>query len=740
MKWTIKQNENNQKWYFSIIAADNTAFPEYDDIVQQAVEKGIPQAELIGKKHFEQYFDKVRYGKTLPLPLEIELDPSFDARLIISPDKTRAELYIRKAKDTAVEIDKKMITNMLNNSAIKDIDYKQIQEDLAAFEQTGERETEILISEGILPKRGKNRSLVPHITKLNEQEGLLLRKKLIHAVEIAKEQAQNLYDKEFPLSQAQVLSFVEKDDLLFQFSEAEIGENGADIYGEPIMGLPGNDPIVLDLRNIVQSFEELKAGCSGILLLCQTGSGLKMRIIPYKDATVKAVIPENQMEVYLVLEAGRGAGSRLSPLRLKKALDEVNIPPEKYSPAILQQAIYAARQTFQPIEYTICKGSLPVAPNSYKFDWKVNFDNTQTASVKRGAVILEATFLEDGEAGIDVFGKTMGIDLAGEQRLPEHDNTILVKKTDKTVLFAAAVTGELSNEKNVLKIINSKTFNSTINKETGDIIFAGDLIINGNIEENRTVRAGGCLTVNGNAGVALIYTRESLLMNGGIKGEGRGTVWSKNDMALHFAETARLLAGENLHIEQYCFRCIVKTNGRLSLTGEPGSFIGGNAHAACGVHARNLGDYKTVRTIISFGQDYLVKDKIEVHEKEMQSNLLELAHIETELKDESISEDRIQELREQKVALLKCNTALGLKIFKLKEHFELHIKSEVRVTGTVYPGVILESHGRYFEIREPMYHVVFTFDPEKGRIICKPIEESIHHDVADIVSEFTATE
>lgn len=723
MNWTIKRNDNNQKWYFSIIAVNNTEFPEYAEIVRQAEEKGIPKTELIGEKHFERYFDKVRYGKTLPLPLEIELEPSFDARLIIAPDKTRADLYIRKAKDASVELDRKVITNMLNNSTIKDINFKQLQEAITAFEQTGDREIEIPVSEGVPPQRGKNRSLVPHITKLNEEEGLLLRKKLIYAVETAKEQAQMLYDKEFPLSQAQFLSVVEKDELLFNFSEAEIGEDGADIYGNPIMGLPGNDPIVLDLRNIVQSFEELKAGCSGILLLCQTPSGLKMRIIPYKDASAKAVITEDQMEVYLVLEAGRGAGSRLSPARLKKALDEVNIPPEKYSPNILQQAIYAARQTFQPIEYTVCKGSVPVAPNSYKLDWKVNFDNTQTASVKRGAIILEATFLENGEAGVDVFGKTLGIDLAGEQSLPEHDNTILVKKTDKTVLFAAAVTGELSHEKNVLKIINSKTFNSNINEETGDVIFAGDLIINGNIEENRTVKAGGCLTINGDAGVSLIYTKESLLMGGGIKGEGRGTVWSKNDIALHFAETARLLAGRNLHIDHYCFRCIVKTNGRLSLTGEPGSFIGGNAHAAAGVYARNLGDYKTVRTIISFGQDYLVKDKIEVYEKEVQSNLLELTQIEAELKDETITKDRLQELREQKVALLKCNTALGLKIFKLKEHFETHIKSEVRVTGTVYPGVILESHGRYFEIREPMYHVVFTFDQEKGRILCKPIEE-----------------
>ena len=214
-------------------------------------------------------------------------------------------------------------------------------------------------------------------------------------------------------------------------------------------------------------------------------------------------------------------------------------------------------------------------------------------------------------------------------------------------------------------------------------------------------------------------------MNGGIRGESRGTVWAKNTMALHFAETARLFAGGNIYINEYSFRCVVKTNGQLIMTGEPGSFIGGNAHAAHGINVRNLGDYKTVRTIISFGQDYLIKDKIEVYEKQTQDNLLELTRIEGELNDSETPADRIQELREQKVILLKSNTSLGIKIFKLKENFESHISSEIKVTGTVYPGVILESHGRYYEVREPASHVIFTFDSKQGRIVCKQIEDKI---------------
>ncbi|MEL3906505.1 MAG: FapA family protein [Treponema sp.] len=726
MKWTIKRNGNNKKWYFFVddVGSEHHVCPSYEEIVAEALKQGLPKEDLINAKQFERYFEKIAYGKTLPLPLEIELDPSFDTRLIIEPDKTKAELYIRKGKNKPQEIDKKLITNMLNNSGIKSINFKALQEAITAFAESSDRETEIVVSEGILPERGANRTLIPHIAQLHEEEDLVLRKKLLHAVETAREQASMIYDKDFPLSEAQFLSIVDKNALLFEFSKSEVGADGSDIYGNPVPGLPGNDPFVLDLRNVIQSNDELKAACSGILLSAQTAEGLKLRIIPYKDAAVKAVISDDKMEAMLVMEAGRGAGSRLTIARLKKALDEVQLPAARYSEDVLQAAIHEARLSSSAVEFTVCRGVDPVAPQSYRFDWKIGFDHSNTASVKRGMLLLETSFLEAGEAGSDVFGTVIPIEQAAVLQLPQADETVTVVKDGKKISFSAAVTGEFAKAVDMLKIVNAKTVDSDVTAETGDVVFAGDLMINGTIEAHRSVKAGGFLTINGDAGASLLYTKESLLMKGGIRGEGRGTVWAKNSMALYFAETARLLAGGNMHIDQYCFRCTIKTNGKLSITGEPGSFIGGNAHAACGMQVRNLGAYKTVRTIVSFGQDYLIKDKIELYEKEVQENLLELARIDAELTDVESTKEHIQELRNQKVRLMKSNTALGLEIFKLKENFESHIESEVRITGTVYPGVILESHGRYYEIREPASHVVFTFDSEKGRIVCRPIEDT----------------
>ena len=61
------------------------------------------------------------------------------------------------------------------------------------------------------------------------------------------------------------------------------------------------------------------------------------------------------------------------------------------------------------------------------------------------------------------------------------------------------------------------------------------------------------------------------------------------------------------------------------------------------------------------------------------------------------------------------------RLFDLREKFESHVASEVRVRGTIYPGVILESHNRFYEVRTKKSKVAFTFDLQMGRIIERPL-------------------
>ncbi|MGP1454626.1 MAG: FapA family protein [Treponema sp.] len=721
MTWNIKQSDD--KWYIAFTdSAEDPA--DYAVLRKAAASNGIAPEDIISQKTFEDYIKKNQAADVPLAPLELVLEPSFYTRIVIAPDNTRADLYIRKAKGGDNVIDKRIISQALEKEhELRIRDRKEIEAQIDLFAQSRDREILIPIAEAVLPQRGADRTLITHTVPLPDAEAAQLVQKLRAVAEILPEQKKIIYDDNFPLTEAQSLGMAEKGEKLFSFSKTALGAAGVDIYGAPIPGLPGNDPFVSDMRNIVYNGDSLKAEASGIVLVAHTSDGLRVRIIPYKDATVQAVVRENNMAVSLVLRASVGAGVPFSIGQLKKTLNEIHVPEKNYTTERLEKAIAAARKVLVSDEYLICRGKPPVAPDSYRFDWKVSFDSKNIASVKKNTLILALTFLKEGEPGMDVFDNMIGIDNAVPAALPAYDDTIVMEKHGETIQFTAAVSGELLKSDASLHVTNAKVIDSDVTEDMEDVLFGGDLVIHGSIGKNRKIKANGSLTIDGDAGVSLVYTKESLIMRGGIQGKYRGTVWAKKNISLSFAEAARLLAGGNITIDRYCFRCSVVTNGTLSCIGEQGSVIGGNVHAACGMQVCNLGDRKKIRTLISFGQDYLIKDKIELYEKEMKHNAMEIHQIDDELLHHGHGN---AVLHRRKAALLKQNKALTFEVFKLKEHFESHIESEIRVTGTAYPGVVLESHGRYYEVRKPMVGVVFTFATQKGSIVCRPIGNKLH--------------
>jgi len=312
--------------------------------------------------------------------------------------------------------------------------------------------------------------------------------------------------------------------------------------------------------------------------------------------------------------------------------------------------------------------------------------------------------------------------------VPGYDDTLKIEPDDPNAPERRLVTlrsGALTLADGALSVKGNRKIEFDIDESAGDVHFPGDLELIGNVSKGRVVRADGSLTMKGVAEACLVASDGALFMDGGIKGGGTGTVWSKQTIDLTFAENARILAGQNISVDKYCFQCVVKTNGRVIMKGNPGVLLGGSIQASQGVEVFELGSSKTIRTSISFGQNYLVRDQINVCEKEALTIKETVKKIDAQMATMPTSDGRIHALRQKKLELLKRNDKLTVRIFTLKEQFEAHVMSSIRVENTVWPGVILECHGRYYEVRERRNHVIFTFDQSTGQIVCSPIKDDV---------------
>lgn len=719
--WGIEKNSKNNRWYLEIGAnLPRENYPSLDAVKERASKIGIESRLLISDERLEKNLEKsvAIAGEEFSFPLVIE--PTFDVRLNINADKTRATLYIRKASDKDTQLDLKLISAVINNSRLKGMDTEQIKAAIMQFKNSPDMELpELPLAEGTPPGRGKDRQLVPSVQWLEDSEAKKICARVLPAM--AKERSGKAG---LSPHQAARFALVAQGQILYEFTPAEPGNSGTDVFGKDIPGLPGNDPTIELSDNVTLCPEGLRADCSGLLYAGNDDSRISAGIVPFRDASATVVITSDNMTVSIILEREEGPGTPLSLELATQALKEKEVKGA-INTNLIKQAIERIRETGENTEVVVLRGEKPVLPGSIKITPLV-YPETEDKPpiVYAGDRILSLKRVQDGHDGHDVFGNILVSSSAQSIEEPDHDETIARETMGGETFFTARVSGEIVVTGNRYSVSHTKSITGNIDDKTGDIVFPGSLELVGNIASGRSVKAGEKLTVTGSAAASLAYAEDSVRMNGGIKGAGRGTVWAKREIHITWAENARILAGQTIRVDKFCFQCTVKTNEQLLMKGSPGVLLGGNIRATKGIEVMELGSAKTIRTSISFGQNYLVSDKIEVSERELEQIRVTVEKIDTEMEQTTSTNPRIHELRRKKLELLKRKEKLTVRIFTLKEQFETHYISHIRVENTVYPGVILESHGRYFEVREPKHHVVFIFDQTTGQIVCSPIQDT----------------
>lgn len=718
--WELTENPKNKRWFLSIPAGLTTEqYPSPEEVFEAARAKGINPHSFLSKETLDHNLQKALAvpGEEFSLPIVIE--PSFDVRIIVSPDKTSASLYIRKAADKT-PVDLKLVSGIINNSRLQGMDVERIKQRIQEFKNSPAMElTDLVLAQGKAPGRGPDRELLPKIDYLPDSEAEEIKKILT-----AYEKSKPLTDAEklLPAAEAQKIAFASKDEIVCMLSLSDPGPDGVDVYGKAIPGLPGNDPFIHTVENLTLGPSGLKAAKTGAFLLLEKNDKIYVRVVPYVSGTARITVSSDKMLATAILESESGAGRKLDLDMVKKAIEEAKIQGS-IDYAAVESAIELVRTTKTQKELVLARGLKPVSAGGSRIHWTAtNPDGTHECIVQESDAILSIEKLPNGSDGFDVYGEKIAASSGQGDAVPAHDDTILEKVEDSKTVYYAARSGELRTGE-TLSVSDTKKHTGDITGETGDFAFPGNLEITGEIKTGRSVKAAGYLHITGNAEASLISAEKSVTMIGGIRGAGKGTVWAKQDINLTFAENARILAGQDISIDNYCFQCTVKTNGTLYMRGNPAVLLGGTVRASKGIEVFELGSEKPIRTSISFGQNYLVSDQIEVCEKETQAIKETIEKINNAMQKTPAGDPSIHDLRRRKLELLKRNDKLTVRIFTLKEQFESHVISHIRVENTVYPGVVLESHGRYYEVRERMNHVIFIFDQTTGQITCNPIPE-----------------
>jgi len=653
------------------------------------------------------------------------LSPDRDASVAVelSPDGTKAILTARKGRGRGRLLELAAVTAAIKASGLRGFDAEALKKTILEFYKGPEEELHHVFLEGKEPQRGKDRGLTLALTPLAKEKADPLRTRLIAQVEAGAELPGAA---DFPLGPATLLAFVVAGQKIGELSPPDPGQAGMDVRGKVIPGLPGNDPSIRCLEGAVFARGTVTASRAGLLMAEKGPEGWSFRVTPCRDARIEVAVSSDGMEGLLTLQAEEGLGS---PLDVEAVIEAIGMRGVVFGldPRRIAEAVADARAGKVVQRRPVARGKPAVPAGGHRVEWLVSPDGAAPARGLRVAagqelVRLVATGAAESQ-GQDVLGKLLRPpEQADSVDLPRHDATLAETEKGGVRSLVATKAGELVLGEGPATIRDRLSLARDIGPAEGELRFGGSIDIQGSILQGSKVFAGGDLRVSGLVEAAVVSSEGSVTGLGGVKGGKRGTIRAMRKLDLAFSEQALLLAVEDIVIRASCMLSNVKTNGRLSVLGERGALVGGLIRARRGVEAVNLGSANGIKTEVAFGQDYLVADMIENEAREIEKVKTAILQADRTMAELQRAGAGLDQIRLDKVKLLKLLEKRSMRIFDFREKFEQHHESEVIVRGTVFPGVILESHSRYFEIKSRRNAVVFSFDPSNGRIVERPLK------------------
>lgn len=684
----------------------------------------------------------LRNSETSGIPLRQypicgNLDGGFEIR--ISDDKSRATLSLYKGRGAGRALELKEVGAALRTSKIKNLDLAKIKTDILAFYRSTETVLEgYELAAGKSPGKGADQLISWDVefmpaTKLAELK--------IAAAAAPESAFRGIFSMaKYPMAVVQDAVLVDDGQVVASVTPATRGTPGIDVFGKTIGGALGNQLRVELHENCAKRQDDIVSGTEGVLDRWVQDGSLHLRVRPQSDAEIITTIAPDSMSASVDLIQGQGTGSRLHPEDVRQALISAGVIRGIDLDAI-GAAVAAAEERGSANKAVVAKGELPQSQGETSLSFRIEVASGRGVTINQNGradyrnqdrltMVEEGTLIAEivspdatRKAGIDVRGRAIEANKAPELNLTIGEHILQEEGEQGRIKLIAAVSGELAYDGKSIDIVGVHSVIGDVGPSTGNIRFPGPVNISGNVLPGYVVIATGTVKISEGVEAALVSSEKSVHIVKGVKGGGKAAIRARENITASFAEQVVLMSVRDISMANSCLDCSIKCNGLLKLQTEKGRLVGGQTKSRSGVEAAAIGSKHGAKTTISFGQDYLIGDKIDLEQKELEK--LKVAAVETETLIRQAEKDgnaeELSKQRAKKLQIFKMNEKRTERLFWLREKFEQHYESAVVVRGTAYPGVTLESHGRTHKITTEMHKVVFYFNQEKGIVEDRPL-------------------
>jgi uncharacterized protein (DUF342 family) len=340
--------------------------------------------------------------------------------------------------------------------------------------------------------------------------------------------------------------------------------------------------------------------------------------------------------------------------------------------------------------------------------------------------------LEQGTPGKAVTGKIIPARNGKDISLPLGKN-VHVASDGATILSdingQVILTGEKINVEPVYMV------DGGVNLKTGNIIFLGTVIINGNVEDGFSVKAAGNIEVNGTVEKAELDAEGDVIVHQGITGKNTGLVRAGRSLWARFIENAFIESGNMVVVSDGIINSQVDADKSIICQGKRASIVGGRLRALEEINAKSLGSPTSgTETICEVGVDPKSKHQLEIMTKkkeemdkkleELQRNIQTLLNIKKQRKSlPEAKETQLQELTNERKFLMEDLQKNKEESIRIQEFLaSIRTRAKVSASNKVFSGVKILVRDASLEVRTEYKASTFIYD--NGLIKVVPYEAS----------------
>ena len=216
-----------------------------------------------------------------------------------------------------------------------------------------------------------------------------------------------------------------------------------------------------------------------------------------------------------------------------------------------------------------------------------------TNEVTEGQVLCNITPAVQGENGMDVLGKVKSV---AQSNVELKINGSHTKLSEDGMQLYATQDGHVSI-KNGKVCVRRVMIVDQVDKSTGNILFSGDITVEGDVSDGFTVRAGGVMTVKGVVENATLVAGHDIVVKKGINGKN-SVISAGGNLRVGYIETGKIKVKGSIYVDAV-LNAEIDCGDSMMVLGARGHLIGGVYRITNKLEVKEIGNDANIFTDIT---------------------------------------------------------------------------------------------------------------------------------------------